>query len=70
MQRNDAHQRILDALGDQALSIGDIAIKTGIANWGVRSALRGMHARGEVRRIANGEQFQFKVATKKQGNAA
>lgn len=64
MQRNDAHQRILAALGDESLSIGDIALKTGIANWGVRSALRGMHSRGEVRRIAKGEHVHFKASTK------
>lgn len=69
MQRNDAHQRILAALGTEALSIGDIAIKTGIANWGVRSALRGMHARGEVRRIAKGEQVHFKAAQQRESVA-
>jgi DNA-binding transcriptional regulator GbsR (MarR family) len=48
--RTDASARILAALGTEKLTINDIVAKTGIADLGVRSALRSMRLRGAVRR--------------------
>ena len=50
--RNDTHRKILEVLGDQALTTNQITNAIGHESWiGVASALRAMHQRGEVVKI-------------------
>ena len=50
--RNKTHKLIADVLGDQTLSTNQITNLIGHESWiGVASALRAMHARGEVVKI-------------------
>ena len=47
--RNDTHRKILEVLGDQMLTTNQITNLIGHESWiGVASALRAMHAHGEV----------------------
>ncbi|MDE1906765.1 MAG: hypothetical protein KGH75_10000 [Rhodospirillales bacterium] len=50
--RNDTHWKILGVLGDQTLTTNQITNLIGHESWiGVASALRAMHAHGEVAKL-------------------
>ena len=54
--RNDTHRKILDVLGDQTLTTNQITNLIGHESWiGVASALRAMHAHGELVKIKSRE---------------
>ena len=47
--RNDTHRKILEVLGDRVLTTNQITNAIGHESWiGVASALRAMHAHGEI----------------------
>ena len=47
--RNDTHRKILDVLANQTLTTNQITNLIGHESWiGVASALRAMHAHGEI----------------------
>ena len=47
--RNDTHRKIAEVLGDRVLTTNQITNLIGHESWiGVASALRAMHAHGEV----------------------
>jgi len=54
--RNKTHKLIADVLGDQTLTTNQITNLIGHESWiGVASALRAMHAHGEVVKLKSSE---------------
>lgn len=57
--RSNISQKILEALGEETLSLHELAARVGTSDMGIRSALSSMRKRGEVWRHVTKDKRQL-----------